>query len=95
MHEIGLRILIRRVQLAGSVYDKALIPILSYSKEHYMRVFFKCEKRDFMLAPFGRLRRTSRRRSIAARVSPVNPPVNIFIASNRSHAIIRLRSNQN
>jgi len=44
MHEIGLRILIRRVQLAGSVYDKALIPILSYSKEHYMRIFFYCEK---------------------------------------------------
>lgn len=44
MHEIGLRILIRRVQLAGSVYDKALIPILSYSKEHYMRAFFYCKK---------------------------------------------------
>ena len=44
MHEIGLRILIRRVQLTGSVYDKALTPILSYSKEHYMRAFFLCEK---------------------------------------------------
>ncbi len=44
MHEIGLRILIRRIQLAGSVYDKALTPVLSYSKEHYMRAFFLCEK---------------------------------------------------
>ena len=44
MHEIGLRILIRRVQLIGMTYDKALVPIFSYSKDHYMRVFFKCEK---------------------------------------------------
>ncbi len=44
MHEIGLRILIRRVQLTGTTYDKALTPILSYSKEHYMRIFFLCEK---------------------------------------------------
>ena len=44
MHEIGLRILIRKVQLVGSQYGKALIPIFSYSKDHYMRVFFKCEK---------------------------------------------------
>ncbi|MBW2989179.1 tRNA (guanine(26)-N(2))-dimethyltransferase [Candidatus Woesearchaeota archaeon] len=44
MHEIGLRILIRKVQLIGSQYNKALTPIFSYSKEHYMRVFLKCEK---------------------------------------------------
>lgn len=43
MHETGLRILIRRVQLAGMTFDKALIPILSYSKDHYMRVFFLVE----------------------------------------------------
>ncbi|MBU0472155.1 MAG: tRNA (guanine(26)-N(2))-dimethyltransferase [Nanoarchaeota archaeon] len=43
-HEIGLRILIRKVQLIGSQFEKALIPIFSYSKDHYMRVFFKCEK---------------------------------------------------
>lgn len=43
-HEIGLRILIRKVQLIGAQYEKALIPIFSYSKEHYMRVFFRCEK---------------------------------------------------
>jgi len=44
MHEIGLRILIRKVQLVGAQYEKALIPIFSYSKDHYMRVFLKCDK---------------------------------------------------
>ena len=39
MHEIGLRILIRKIQLIGSQYDKALFPLLSYSKDHYFRVF--------------------------------------------------------
>ena len=44
MHETGLRILIRKVQLIGAQYDKALTPIFSYSKEHYMRVFLRNEK---------------------------------------------------
>lgn len=44
MHEVGLRILIRKVQLIASQFDKALIPILSYCKDHYYRVFFICEK---------------------------------------------------
>jgi len=44
MHEIGLRILIRKVQLIGAQYNKALIPVFSYFKDHYVRVFFKCEK---------------------------------------------------
>jgi len=44
MHELGLRILIRKTQLVAAQYDKALTPIFSYSKDHYMRVFFKCEK---------------------------------------------------
>ncbi len=39
-HEIGLRILIRKVQLQGLQFGKALIPILSYQKNHYYRVFF-------------------------------------------------------
>ncbi|MBI5880595.1 hypothetical protein HZB90_00520 [archaeon] len=43
-HETGLRILIRKVQLVAAQYEKALTPIFSYSKEHYMRVFFKCDK---------------------------------------------------
>ena len=44
MHEIGVRILIRKVQLIGAQYEKALTPIYSYSTEHYYRIFFKCEK---------------------------------------------------
>lgn len=44
MHETGLRILIRKIQLIGAQNDKALAPILSYSKDHYMRVFLRCKK---------------------------------------------------
>lgn len=44
MHEIGLRILIRKVQLMAAQYDKALTPVLSYAREHYMRVFFRVVK---------------------------------------------------
>ncbi len=44
MHEIGLRILIRKIQLIGAHNDKALVPIYSYFKDHYFRVFFKCVK---------------------------------------------------
>src|SRR5690606_17379899 len=43
MHEVGLRIFIRKIQLVASQYDKALTPILSYAKDHYVRVFFKSE----------------------------------------------------
>jgi len=44
MHEIGLRILIRKAQLIGAQYEKALIPLFSYSHRHYMRAFFICRK---------------------------------------------------
>lgn len=44
MHELGLRILTRKVQLVGAQFDKALIPIFSYFKDHYFRIFFKCLK---------------------------------------------------
>jgi tRNA (guanine26-N2/guanine27-N2)-dimethyltransferase len=44
MHETGLRILIRKIQLIGIQYDKALFPIYSYFKEHYFRIFFRCVK---------------------------------------------------
>lgn len=44
MHEIGLRILIKKCQEIGAQYEKAFAPLFSYSKEHYMRVFFLCEK---------------------------------------------------
>ena len=44
MHEMGLRILIRKAQIIGMQYDKALIPILSISTHHYMRIFLKVIK---------------------------------------------------
>ncbi len=44
MHEIGLRILIRKIQLQGMQFDKALAPILSYHKNHYFRVYFVSAK---------------------------------------------------
>ncbi|MAG72176.1 MAG: hypothetical protein CL471_18080 [Acidobacteria bacterium] len=44
MHETGLRILIRKIQLIGMQYEKALIPIFSYYKDHYLRIFFQCIK---------------------------------------------------
>lgn len=44
MHEIGLRILIRRIQLQGVQFDKALIPLLSYSKDHYYRVYVRNDR---------------------------------------------------
>lgn len=44
MHETGLRILIRKIQLLGIQFDKALTPILSYSKDHYFRIYLQAEK---------------------------------------------------
>lgn len=44
MYETGLRILIRKIQLVAAQYEKALVPIFSYSKEHYMRVFLRNNK---------------------------------------------------
>jgi tRNA (guanine26-N2/guanine27-N2)-dimethyltransferase len=41
MHELGLRILIRKIQLLGMQFDKALVPVLSYYKDHYVRVFLR------------------------------------------------------
>lgn len=59
MHEVGLRILIRKVQLIAAQYDKALTPIYSLSKDHYMRIFFRCQKGrsrvDAILAHHARL----------------------------------------
>lgn len=43
MHEFGARILIRKVQLIGGQYDKSLIPIFTLSKDHYMKIFFRCD----------------------------------------------------
>ena len=44
MHETGIRILIRKVQLIASQYDKALVPMFSHSTKHYMRIYFRCAK---------------------------------------------------
>ena len=44
MHEIGLRILIRKIQLQGVQFDKALTPVLAYHKDHYFRVYLTSEK---------------------------------------------------
>ena len=44
MHEVGLRILIRKIQLQGIQFDKSLVPILSYHKDHYFRIYFRSSK---------------------------------------------------
>jgi len=44
MHETGLRILIRKVQLIGAQYEKPLLPLFSYAEKHYMRIYFLQER---------------------------------------------------
>jgi len=44
MHELGLRMLIRRVQLIGADHEKALFPIYSFAANHYYRISFVCKK---------------------------------------------------
>ena len=44
MHEVGLRILIRKIQLQGIQFEKALTPILSYSKDHYYRLYLRSDR---------------------------------------------------
>ncbi len=39
MHEIGLRILIKKIQEVGAQYEIALTPIFCHSTLHYMRVY--------------------------------------------------------
>ena len=41
MHEIGLRILIRRILLVAMEQERVMTPIFSYHEEHYYRVSFK------------------------------------------------------
>ena len=41
MHELGLRILIRRIQLVAASREIPLFPVYSYSALHYSRVFLK------------------------------------------------------
>lgn len=42
--ELGLRNLIAYCIRQGAKYEKVLVPILSYSKDHYFKVFFKVEE---------------------------------------------------
>jgi len=43
MHEIGMRILIKKTQEIAAQHEKALTPIYCHSTKHYMRAYFKCE----------------------------------------------------
>jgi tRNA (guanine26-N2/guanine27-N2)-dimethyltransferase len=43
-HERGLRNLARKVISVGAQYDKAMIPLLSISNNHYYRIFFEVQK---------------------------------------------------
>lgn len=44
MHEWAVRILVRYCQLIGAQYDRALIPVLCYKKDHYVRLYLRCDK---------------------------------------------------
>lgn len=64
MHEAGMRILIRRAQIAGAAHEKALIPLLCHSTRHYMRVYFLVhkgrQKVDEVMKKFGYIHHCSR-----------------------------------
>ena len=44
MHESALRILIRKIQLEACQYGRALMPVFSYYRNHYVRVFLRYER---------------------------------------------------
>jgi len=44
MHELGLRILIRKAQLIGTQHNRALTPLVSYASDHYFKAIFSCNK---------------------------------------------------
>lgn len=44
MHEVGIRILIRKAQLVAMQYERALVPIFSHATDHYDRVYLHAEK---------------------------------------------------
>ncbi|MBI4151208.1 tRNA (guanine(10)-N(2))-dimethyltransferase [Candidatus Woesearchaeota archaeon] len=44
MHEVGIRILIRKCQLIAMQHDRALMPIFVHSSDHYVRVYLHAEK---------------------------------------------------
>ncbi len=55
--EIGIRIMIRKIQEVAAQYEVALTPIFSHSSNHYMRAYFQkstgAGKTDQILANFG------------------------------------------
>ncbi|MEM2874132.1 MAG: tRNA (guanine(26)-N(2))-dimethyltransferase [Candidatus Nanoarchaeia archaeon] len=44
MNEIGSRILIKKVQEMGAMYDLALTPIFCHATRHYMRAYLRAER---------------------------------------------------
>ncbi|MBN2567661.1 hypothetical protein JXB02_06290 [Candidatus Woesearchaeota archaeon] len=44
MHELGLRILIRKAQLIAAQYEKGLVPLYAYAHDHYMRIFLEARR---------------------------------------------------
>jgi len=44
MHEVGLRILVRKAQLVAMQYDRALVPVFSHATDHYDRIYLHAEK---------------------------------------------------
>ena len=57
MHEIGIRILLKKIIEVGAQYDIALTPIFCHSTLHYMRVYLRAEsgakKADEILKNIG------------------------------------------
>ncbi len=43
-HEVGLRILIKKVIEVGAQYDIAMVPLFGYAHIHYFKLFFKKER---------------------------------------------------
>jgi len=44
MHEIGMRILIHKIQLIASQYEKVLVPLYGHSTAHYIRVYLQAQR---------------------------------------------------
>jgi tRNA (guanine26-N2/guanine27-N2)-dimethyltransferase len=44
MHEIGVRILVRKCQVIAHQYDKTLLPLLSYATDHYFRLYLQARR---------------------------------------------------
>ena len=48
--EVGVRILLGRIQTLAAKYDRSIVPLLSYSEGHHLRVFVKViSKKDITL----------------------------------------------